>query len=153
MSFEWKLSLNQILSIKISSKLKKIKKIFMLVWQKEPGNLVTKKSSLAFKVEVIILHHLKLPFWMSNNPRELGQDDMLSEATFLPVLRSHADTSSVLQNEELLHWSFHLLLIVEASRVQEVNHGFEQLGKLGPDYMLGVASLWTPQVPGVYSGN
>ena len=49
----------------------------------------------------------------------------------------------VLWGEELLHWSFHFLLVAEALQVLEVNHGLEHViirRDLGLDYMMGEAT-------------
>ena len=78
--------------------------------QKFCNNLVTylfysssyNKSSLALKVEVIVLHCLKPLFCQFFDPM------------LIPVL--------VFWGFEHLHWSFHLSLVVEGLQVEEVSH-------------------------------
>ena len=65
------------------------------------------ETSLAFKLEAIVSHHLKLLFCQFFDP------------TLIPLF--------ILQGEELLHWSFHLLLVIEVLWAQEVSHGLEQV--------------------------
>ena len=77
------------------------------------------KSILAFQVEAIVLHCLKLPFCY------------FSDYMWIPVL--------VLWSEELLHWSFFLLLVVYMLQVLEVILWTERsnnLRELYPNYLL-----------------
>ena len=63
------------------------------------------KSSQAFKIEAIMFPHLKQPFCQFFDPK------------LIPVL--------ILWGEELLHQSFHFLLVVKASWIQEVSYRSE----------------------------
>ena len=82
-------------------------------------NSFTKASTSSW-----LLKHHEYKKWVID-PRELGLDYMLNEATFLPVCWSQAHTSSYPWGEELLHWSFHLLLVAEVSWIQEVSYRSE----------------------------
>ena len=57
-----------------------------------------------------------LPYFSSYNKNSRT----LSKATFLPILDLILIPLLVLRDKEFLHWSFHLLLVVEASLMQEM---------------------------------
>ena len=62
----------------------------------------------------------------------------------------------VFWGEELFHWSFNLLMVVEVSWLHKVKHWSEWViirGEGMSKHLLGLAFVWFPQVPEIYSGN
>ena len=64
---------------------------------------------------------------INTNPRELDLDYILGGATFLLAFDPTLILGLILQSKEFLHWSFHLLIIVEVLQVQELSHRSEQI--------------------------